>query len=411
MRTRNLWLALITVTLLILTAVSAAAQVGRIEGTVKKKGTDEPIAEATVEIVRTDIKGNWTLKTDKKGVFLHAGIPFVGTYTILVSAPGHEPWYATGVRPDREQVKVELGPGDGRKLTIEDLKKAQAAAPAAGGGAAPQVNEAEMKKRQEEFEKERAKVEKHNANVAEVNKLLAAGNQLIQSKDYSGAINSYNEAIKLAPDEHVLFRNLSIALLNRGVNNFNAKQRDQAKQDWIDSVTASGRALTLLEGQMSDPAKANDLKNKTDKIAYLKLKAEAEAFLATQFGDPVHAEAAAKDYQALAEISTDANEKKGHRLKIAQLFFQMGKVPESVAIYQEVLQTDPENLEALYGLGLAYSIEEAKLPEATALWKKFIEKAPDSDKRVADVKAALQSLSISLAPAQDDKSAPKKKKP
>src|SRR5262249_15791841 len=74
MKVKTLWL---TVIALALFAVSALAQVGRIEGDVVKKGTNEPIVGAEVEIIRTDIKGNYPVKSDKKGHFLHAGVPFV----------------------------------------------------------------------------------------------------------------------------------------------------------------------------------------------------------------------------------------------------------------------------------------------------------------------------------------------
>src|ERR1044071_7928625 len=77
--------------LLSLLTISAFAQLGRIEGEVVKAGSTEPVANAAVSIVRMDIKGNYDLKTDKKGKFLHAGVPYAGNYTILVSADGFEP--------------------------------------------------------------------------------------------------------------------------------------------------------------------------------------------------------------------------------------------------------------------------------------------------------------------------------
>lgn len=123
MKIKNLLSAMMGGALLTLMSLSAFAQVGRLEGDVVKAGTGEPIAGAEVQIIRTDIKGNYPVKTDKKGHFLHAGVPFVGTYTVIISAEGHEPAFATGIRPDKEPLKFELRPGDGRKLTLEDTKK------------------------------------------------------------------------------------------------------------------------------------------------------------------------------------------------------------------------------------------------------------------------------------------------
>jgi hypothetical protein len=71
-----------TLALLVLGGANVIAQVGRIEGEVKKQGTTEVIVGALVQIVRTDIKGQYDVTTDKKGRFLHAGVPYVGTYTL-----------------------------------------------------------------------------------------------------------------------------------------------------------------------------------------------------------------------------------------------------------------------------------------------------------------------------------------
>ncbi|HYE71939.1 MAG TPA: carboxypeptidase-like regulatory domain-containing protein, partial [Blastocatellia bacterium] len=67
MKITKLFPALLSIAFLALFAMSALAQVGRIEGEVLKDGTNEPIADAEVEIVRTDIKGTYTVKTNKKG--------------------------------------------------------------------------------------------------------------------------------------------------------------------------------------------------------------------------------------------------------------------------------------------------------------------------------------------------------
>ena len=77
--------------LIALLTLSAFAQVGKLEGEVKKKGTGEPIVGAEVQIHRNDIKWSANLKTDKKGKYIHAGIQFGGTYTIIVGADGYTP--------------------------------------------------------------------------------------------------------------------------------------------------------------------------------------------------------------------------------------------------------------------------------------------------------------------------------
>src|SRR4030095_15521932 len=135
MRFKQVIRALAAVWLTVLTAAGPAAQGGSNGGAVKKEGSDETIVGALVDIVRTDIKGDYPVKSDKKGHFLHAGVPYSGKYTLLVSADGFQPTFFSDIRPTGEPLTIKLSPGDGRKLTIDEVRKAQAAAGAAMPGA------------------------------------------------------------------------------------------------------------------------------------------------------------------------------------------------------------------------------------------------------------------------------------
>src|SRR5215813_1825468 len=150
--------------LIAIASLTATAQTGRFEGDVVKADTKEPIVGAEVQIERTDIKGSYPVKTDKKGHFLHAGVPYVGTYTIIVSAPGCQTDFVQNVRGSQtEPVKFELRSGDGKKLTLAEVKGMQANAPKGG----QPMNAAEQKKAVEEYEKKRAEVETKNKKIVE----------------------------------------------------------------------------------------------------------------------------------------------------------------------------------------------------------------------------------------------------
>src|ERR1041384_4238780 len=83
MKFRNLGVAAAGMAFL---AVSAFAQITTIEGVVK--GQDgKPVEKAEVQIVRTDIKGSYKTKTDKKGHYLYMGLP-MGTYNIDLVVDG-----------------------------------------------------------------------------------------------------------------------------------------------------------------------------------------------------------------------------------------------------------------------------------------------------------------------------------
>jgi tetratricopeptide (TPR) repeat protein len=77
-----------TVAGLVICAASAFAQITTMEGTVT--GPDgKPAVGALVKLHRTDIKWDATLKTDKKGHYIHTGVP-LGTFDISVSVDGKE---------------------------------------------------------------------------------------------------------------------------------------------------------------------------------------------------------------------------------------------------------------------------------------------------------------------------------
>jgi tetratricopeptide (TPR) repeat protein len=403
MRFKHSITALAAVWLLVLTAAGASAQVGRIEGDVKKEGTDEPIVGALIDIVRTDIKGDYPVKSDKKGHFLHAGVPYSGKYTLLISAEGFQPTYYSDIRPTGEPLTIKLGPGDGRKLTIDDIRKAQGASGAgtnAGSGsgsgganskAAPAAKAAEVKKQQEEYEKAKAANEKAKTDFESMKKRFNEGLDLAKNKNYDGAITAFKEAATLDPDQHVVHANLALALYNRGATQMNAGQRDPAKQDFTDSVQAANKAITLVDPQVADPQKGAEAKK--NKSSYLKIRADSESVLGMRLGDGAAAEAAAKDYREAASLTDDAEAKKQYELKAANTLFESGKSDDAIKAYQDILQADPNNLDGLYKLGLAFA-GAGKFQDSANTLQKFLDRAPENDPRVPEVKGVIKDLVV-----------------
>ncbi|MFN0112656.1 MAG: tetratricopeptide repeat protein [Blastocatellia bacterium] len=378
-----------------LLSVSAFAQVGRLEGDVIKAGGTEPVVGAEVQIIRTDIKGNYPVKTDKKGHFLHAGVPFVGTYTILISAEGCEPAFFAGLRPDKEPLKVELRPGDGRKLTLEDIKKASSGAGGNTAGAAPpKMSEADKKKADEEYKKamaERDEAEKFNSSIAVINVKLKEGNDAMTKNDFGAAITAFKEAVAANPTIHISQGNLAIALQKRAVKSFNESNRDAAKQDFLESIVACNKAMESLEAQEKDAKQKNDpAQNKVNRRTYLTVRAESEAILGGKYYDGPQAEAAVKDYNAIAELTDDPVKKKEFPVKGAKVLFDAGQTDAAIAAYQKVLEADPSNIEGWYGIGMAYA-NAAKFKESADSLQTFVEKAPN-DPRAIEAKAVITEL-------------------
>lgn len=407
------WSAFVGCVLISLATLTASAQVGRIEGDVVKAGTNEPVAGAEVQIVRMDIKGNYNVKTDKKGHFLHAGVPYVGTYTVMISAEGCAPYFMTGIRPTGDLMKIELQAGDGRKLTLDEVKAIQKAGPAGPAGPATQqkqLSAAEQKKQQEEYEKKRQEIEKQKADFEAMKKAFDLGQQLAANKDYPAAINAYNEAARLDPEQEAVWANLALALYNRGVTALNESlrdpaKRDPAKQDFNDAIGAVDKALALVEPKLADPAKA--VAAKKGKSQYLKIKGDAESLLAKRLGVPEMADAAVKDYREAGNLADVPADKTNYELKAAETYYESGKIEEAVTMYQGILTTDAVNIEALYKLGLAYAAL-AKFQESANTLQKFVDTAPAEDPRVAEVKMVIKDLIVGNN-LQPPKSEPEKK--
>jgi tetratricopeptide (TPR) repeat protein len=392
MRIRNLIPALAIIALL---AVSALAQTGRIEFDLKNdKG--EPIIGAKVEIVRTDIKGNYEAQGDKKGHYLHAGVPFVGRYTILISAPGFAPTYLSDVKPDQPISTVTLNPGDGAKLTIEQVREAQTAQKQGGGQ--KQMSEAEYKKQVEEYNKKKKEQEDYKARFEEMKKHYEAGQAALAKNDYAAAATEYREAVNLNPDpndvnQSLFLGNLAIALYNSGVTKINGNQKDAAKQDFADSAQAADKAMTIVKTIMgSDPTKANDAGMKKNLSIYTKSKGDANFILATKYGDAAAAETAAAIYKEAADVTDDPAQKKVLLLKRAHTYREAFKNDEAIAAYKEILQTDQGNIEALYWLGIAYSANEKTWQDSANTLQAFVDTAPDTDPRKAEAKAVIGEL-------------------
>lgn len=401
--------------LLALTVVGAVAQVGRMEGEVKKRGTNEVIPNAEVQIHRNDIKWSANLKTDKKGKFIHAGIQYGGTYTIIVSADGFAPAFSTGHKPDQPIPAFELDAGDGKKLTIEEVRAAAkggpggGGAPGAAGGNKPAAAAAGPSKKEiEEYNKKVEEVKKKNDKIESDNKAmntaLETGRTALNNKDYSTAIAEFDKGIAIDADQNVFWYLKGLSLYNRGVTKLNDSVRPEmqaqvtelrgaAKADFTEAITNANKAITLLDAQgAADPAKA--AQNKSSKAGYVKVKADAASLLGRRFSDPAMAEAANKDYLVVAEMTDDPAQKKKLMFAGAETLREAGSVDAAVAAYKGIIEVDPNFAEAYYGIGLSYFGNEKTFQDGANYLQFFIDKAPASDPRVAEAKGVIASLNV-----------------
>src|SRR5919112_6391583 len=80
-------------------SMTTFAQVGELRGHVwmqQADGQKVPLADAQIDVFRTDMNAKYNTKTNKKGEFVFAGLPFIGNYIVAVSHPTAAPSYVGG---------------------------------------------------------------------------------------------------------------------------------------------------------------------------------------------------------------------------------------------------------------------------------------------------------------------------
>ena len=416
--------SIIASAVLLLAAVSASAQTGQLRGHVfiqQADGSKVPAAGAQVDVYRVDLPGKYPSKANKNGEFVYAGLPYVGTYIIAVSAPDASPSVRKGVKVGRDvDFELVMSPGNGQRLTEEQAKAgggaAEEGAPTGGGESAAD------KAKREEMEKKNAAVIAENKKIENANQVIGdsfrGGNTALNAKNYDEAIRQYETGIAADADHPgipSLLTNKSVALRMRGVDRFNAavQSKDEAaktsgleaaKADFKASAESASQAVDNLK-KLPTPTDPNESKQvETNK--YFALTARAEAMrLFTSKVDPSKADAAITAYQEYIAAEPDAAKKTKAQYDLAQMLFDAGVYDKAKIEYEKILVEKPDDAEALSNMGLilfnfgAAKEGEGKKDEAKAMYQQaanylqqFVDKAPDTHKFKADAKAVLDAL-------------------
>ncbi|MDX6692664.1 MAG: hypothetical protein QOF02_267 [Blastocatellia bacterium] len=407
---KHFFFSLAIVAMLLVGSLAASAQTGQLRGHVLMVGSDGkevPAAGAIIDVYRVDVAGKYNTKTDKKGNFVFAGLPFTGDYVIAASAPNARPDALSGVKAGREiDFKLTLQAGDGRRLTEAEAKSMGGSSAPAGGGSAPSESAEDRKKREEliakneEIKAENSKIEAANATVTRTAK---AGNDELALKHYDQAIALYDEGLAADPTHPgapVLLTNKTIALTNRGVDRFNeatkannAAALDSARQDWRAAVESGNKAVELMKAQPvpTDPAALQ--RYNTSKYLALSVRAEAYRLFVPKV-DQAQADAGWTAYQEYIAVETDPDKKLKAALKAANMLLDAGASDKALAAFQKVLEGNPDNIDATLGAGLSLfqSGDKAKFQEAANYLQRFVDKAPDGHPLKASAKESLEYL-------------------
>jgi tetratricopeptide (TPR) repeat protein len=430
MRRFNLFSSIIAIVVLVLSAVAASAQTGQLRGHVIVKqadGTTVKAADAQIDVFRTDMAGAFHTKTDKKGEFVFAGLPFIGTYIVAASLPTASPYAMKGVKVGRDvDYEIVLGPGNGKRLTEEEAKKAVAG----GGQDATTTGGSESaadKAKREELLKKNAEIEAGNKKAEDINKIVGeafkAGNAALTAKNYEEAVKQYDIGLAADSEQAALLTNKAAALKARGVDKYNAAIQskddaartagiDAAKADFKNAAETSDKAFELIkkEPAVTDP---NDQKrHDANKYAALNVRAEAYRLYVSK-GDGTKADAGVAAFQDYIAVETDAAKKSKAQLDLAQMLLDAGASDKALAEFQKILAANPDDPDANLGAGLALygTGDKTKYQEAANYLQHFVDKAPDTNRLKSDAKAVLAEMKNTDNVVPEKTAPPRRRRP
>jgi tetratricopeptide (TPR) repeat protein len=328
------------------------AQTASIEGDIK--GDDgKPVVGAVVKIDQTDIKGNYKVKTDKKGHYYQGGLRIAGVFTITVEVNGKDVDQIQGVRPNGGTT-FEAN----FDLKVAAARQAAAAAAAASGAPPPPPAEKEKAMSASEkaaYEKQKKDAEAQMAKNAELNEAFNGGMQAETAKMWDTAIEQFTKASLLGPTQHVVWSHLADAYSARGDSKTGAEQ----KADYDKGVEAYKKALELSP---MDPAYHNNYA-----LILVKTKSMEEALAELNKAATLDPVQAGKYYYNLGAVLANVNQ------------------PDAAGeAFQKAMATNPPYVEAYYQYGLVLVGKATVAPDGKVLpppgtmeaFQKYIELAP-----------------------------------
>ncbi|HEY9501820.1 MAG TPA: hypothetical protein VIR01_09370, partial [Pyrinomonadaceae bacterium] len=342
------------------------------------------------------------------------------------SHPTASPNFVNGFRVGQDiDCEIVVMPGDGKRLTIDEIKSVKVtSAPAEGGSgggntesAADKAKREELLKKNKEIEESNKKIEAANATVGRTFKsgneaLIAAtaaskaNNTAEAIQKYTDAITQFDEGLVADAEQPALLTNKAAALKGRGVERYNSTVRskdlddasktqalDLAKADFKGAAEASTKAVGLIKAQ-PQPTDPTELTRYTaNKNAAMVTNIESMRLYVSKT-DPSKADeglAAFKDYIA---AETDPAKKLKAQLDAAQMLMDAGAPEKAFAEFQSVVTAQPDNADANLGAGLSLFAlgDKAKFQDAANYLQHFVDVAPDTHAYKADAKAILAEL-------------------
>lgn len=423
---------LLTFSLFVTGHIAVVAQTAPVRGEIKLKkadGTMVPVADAAVDVYRTDIaKGTPPpSKTNKKGEFSFVGFQLGQTFAIAVSGAGIGPKIEPGVKAGRENILIIVSEGDGRKLTEAEVREALTSAVNVPSGELT----AAQKKEQEELLKKNAEITEKNKKLqdgdAVAGKANTEGVAALKAKNYDLAIAKFAEGVAAVPDfvgsTPVMLNGKLVSHKARGFDSYveGAKSPDAtlrkskyetANKDFDEGLAAFDQAMAVIKAA---PAAADPAEQKTRSGLTLELLANAlevhrlKAVTGIDSSKTAQAAVIGEEYFSL---EPDAVKKTAAKVTLGDIMRAAGEFDKAIATYKSVLETAPDNNEVMASLGLSLvalgtSVEPAnkeQLQEGLNYMQKYADTVailPTDSKQVQEFKQSVKDTVLYLKTEQN----------
>jgi tetratricopeptide (TPR) repeat protein len=433
-------ISILSIAAIVIAAQTAIfAQTAPVSGSVeleKADGTREPVANATVEVYRVDIKtGAPAAKTNKKGEFAFAGLQLGGTYVLSVSAPGASPTIFPNVKAGQEKLLVMMTPGDGSKLSEADARSgATAKAAKPGSGETPQLT-AEEKKQQAEFEKKNAEITAKNKKTQEgdsiARKSYEEGNAALKAENWDVAVAKFSEGVAAVPDyvgsTPVLLNGKMLALKAKGFAAYRqgATSTDvaiktgkyqEANGFYDEALAAFQAAIAVIKNAEAAPDAAETKRRDLVKAELYATASEIHRLKAVGSVDMSKAAEADAIITEYIAMEADPVRKLSAQVTLGDIMRVTGDFDKAVAAYKKVLEIKADHPEALGSLGLSLfaqgvsSVPEdkAKMQEGLNFMQKYTEIAPVQPTDPPAVKELKTSIKDAVADLKTRNMTPQK---
>jgi tetratricopeptide (TPR) repeat protein len=365
---------LLTGGIFLLAAYSAFAQTTTLEGDVKDEN-GQPLKGALIVLTRTDIKGHYQVKSDKKGHWLYTGLPY-GKYDIECQIDGKTVDKVSGVQSSYSDSK----PID---FNLKAAKDAQMAAQQANqsGQLTEQQSKAMTKEQKEQMEaqlKKNTEITKKNKalndayNAAQDSIKAAAGEADPAKKiaDYQSAIDNLNKAVAMDASQVAIYNTMGDAYRSMG----RVQTGDERTKSYDQAIEAYKKSLAIKE----EPGVYNEIGN---------LYGSEKKF-------PEASEALTKAAQLDPSLAPKAYFNMGANL------VNGGQPAKAAEYFKKATEADPNYSEAWYQYGSLQMMQgtvDAKTgaqiypPDTAPALRKYLELQP-SGPHAAEATAMLQAM-------------------